>query len=128
MRQLVFWGLALIARPQSFQDKVAGVWRGESICAQRGTACVDERVVYDIRVNTEHEGFVTIRADKIVDGHAVTMGTVEWRCDPDNNALVWDTPRQTWLMKVEGDTIDGTLTLADRTLIRRMTLKRSKSQ
>jgi hypothetical protein len=30
------------------------------------------------------------------------------------------------LIKVDSDTIDGTLTLADHTLIRRMTLKRSK--
>ena len=126
MRQLVLWGLVLTAGPQSFQDQVAGVWRGESICVQRGTACADERVVYDIRVRAEHTGFVTIRADKIVDGHAVTMGTSEWRCDPDTHTLVWETPRQIWLIKVDGDTINGTLTLADHTLIRRVTLKRSK--
>ena len=126
MRQFLLWSLVLTAGPQSFQDTVAGVWRGESICAQHGTACVDERVVYDISVKAEHAGFVTIRADKIVDGHAVTMGTSEWRCDPADNTLVWETPRQTWSMKVDGDTIDGKLIRADRTLIRRLTLKRSK--
>jgi len=37
--------------------------------------------------------------------------------------LVWEMPRQTWLLNVKGTAIEGTLTLADKTVVRRMTLK-----
>jgi hypothetical protein len=118
--------LAFVAAPTSAQDQVAGVWRGESICASDRAACVDERVVYYISVIAEKPGVVSIRADKIVNGQDVTMGTGEWKHDAEHHALVWDTPRQIWLLKIEGNTIKGTLTLADKTIIRRMTLVRDR--
>jgi hypothetical protein len=118
--------LATVAAPGLAHAQVAGVWRGESICASHGGACVDERVVYDVSAIPEKAGVVSIRADKIVNGQAVTMGTGEWTLDAEHHTLTWETPRQTWLLKIEGHTIEGTLTLADKTVVRRMSLKRDQ--
>ena len=107
-------------------DPVNGTWRGESICAAKGTACKDEKVVYYISIVAGKADVVSIRADKIVDGQAITMGTGEWKHNAEQHTISWETPRQTWLLKVKGDTIDGTLTLADKTVVRQMTLKKDK--
>jgi hypothetical protein len=87
---------------------------------------VDERVVYNVSAIPEKAGVVSIRADKIVNGQAVTMGTGEWILDAEHHTLTWETPRQMWLLKIEGHTIEGTLTLADKTVVRRMSLKRDQ--
>jgi hypothetical protein len=122
---LVLMVLALVAFPQSDPDQVAGVWRGESRCALERTACVNETVVYYITAIPDKADVVSIRADKIVDGQALTMGTGEWKHDAARHLLTWDTPRQTWLLKIEGNAIVGTLTLADKTIVRRVTLKKA---
>jgi hypothetical protein len=116
--------LAVVAAPQLTQGQVIGVWRGDSICGSDRAGCVDEKVVYYIGAIAAKAGVVSIRADKIVNGQAVTMGTGEWKYDAQHHTLIWETPHQTWLLKIEGDTIQGTLTLADRTVVRRMTLKK----
>ena len=64
-----------------------------------------------------------IRADKIGNGQPNTMGTGEWKHDAERHVLVWEMPPQTWLLNVKGTAIEGTLTLADKTVVRRMTLK-----
>jgi hypothetical protein len=122
---LTFVAAPIPTRAQA-QDQVAGVWRGDSLCASDGTACVNERVVYYITAIAGKAGVVTIRADKIVNGQAVTMGTAEWTHDTEHHTLIWETPRQTWLLKIDNDAIDGTLTLADKTVVRRMRLKKDR--
>ena len=57
------------------QAELTGVWRGESICVQQGTACNNEQVVYYVDAIADHPDQVQIRADKIVNGEAITMGT-----------------------------------------------------
>jgi hypothetical protein len=124
---VVFTVLVLAAAPQATQSgQVAGVWRGESLCASGRGRCVDEKVVYYISAIADKPGVVSIGADKIVNGQAVTMGTGEWKHDAEHHALIWETPRQTWLLKIEGDAIEGTLTLADKTVVRHITLKKDR--
>jgi hypothetical protein len=107
-------------------DRVVGVWRGESICGSNRPACVDEHVAYHISAVAQRSGVVSIRADKIVNGRAETMGVSEWTVDSERHELTWETHRQTWLLKIKGDTMEGTLTLADKTVVRRVTLKRER--
>ena len=57
---------------------------------------------------------------------AITMGTGEWQYDRSQHALEWRTPRQVWLLKITGNRIEGTLTLADRTVFRKMTLDKNE--
>ena len=115
--------LVVLALPRLAHGQVTGVWRGQSICAWDRAGCVDETVVYYISATTK-SGIASIRADKIVNGETVTMGMAEWNFDPDSHTLTWKMPRQTWLLKIDGDVIEGTLTLADKTVVRRMTLRR----
>jgi hypothetical protein len=103
---------------------LAGVWRGESICVQQGTACNNEQVVYYIDAIPNHLDQVQIRADKIVNGKAVTMGSGPWAFDADHQTLKWETPHQVWLLSIHGPRMQGNLTLSDGTLVRKMTLQK----
>jgi hypothetical protein len=106
------------------QASLTGVWRGESICVQQGTACNNEHVVYYIDAIPDHQDQVQIRADKIVNGEAITMGTSTWNLDAAHHTIEWKTPRQVWLISVSGTRAEGSLTLSDGTPIRKMTLQK----
>ena len=82
--------LLLLASSSTFRAQQAGltgVWRGESICVQQGTACNNEQVVYYVDAIADHPGQVQIRADKIVNGEAITMGTSAWHVDADHHTV-----------------------------------------
>lgn len=98
----------------------ASIWTLKTATA----ACRNETVVYYVRDVPNHPGAVLIRADKIVDGKAVTMGTGEWQYDRPRQTIEWHTPQQVWLLRLDGDRITGTLKLADGTVVRNMTLQR----
>ena len=105
---------------------VAGTWRGESICVTGASACHNESVVYYIKDVPDRPDLVLIRADKIVDGKAITMGTGQWHYDRAQHTLEWRTPQQVWLLKVTGNRIEGTLKLTDGTVFRNMVLQNDK--
>src|SRR5215468_4491210 len=54
-----------------------GIWRGESKCVVKPSACRDEDSVYRISAVAQAETRVTLSANKIVDGQEVNMGTSE---------------------------------------------------
>jgi hypothetical protein len=54
------------------------------------------------------------------------MGTGQWQYDRTQHTLEWRMPQQVWLLKVTGNRIDGTLTLSDKTVFRKMTLEKQK--
>jgi hypothetical protein len=107
-------------------SEVAGAWRGESVCASKAETCHDEHVVYYIKEVANRPDAVFIQADKIVDGRAVTMGAAEWRYDRARATLEWRTDRQTWSLKMIGNRLEGTLTLADGTVFRNVKLDKDK--
>jgi hypothetical protein len=107
---------------------VAGTWRGESVCAAKNSACRDESVTYYIRDIPGRLDTVVIQADKNVGGNAITMGTREWAYDRTRRTLEWRTPQQVWVLHVTDSRIEGTLTLADKTVFRTMTLEREKQE
>jgi hypothetical protein len=103
----------------------AGVWRGESLCTETASAsCRNESVVYYIRDIPDRADAVTVRADKIVDGKAITMGTGEWQYDRTRQTIEWHMPHQVWLLRLDGNRINGNLRLADGTVVRDMRLKK----
>jgi hypothetical protein len=83
-------------------------------------------VVYYIEDVPGRPDLVTIRADKIVDGKAITMGKGPWTHDHARHTLEWRTSERVWLLVVNGDRIEGTLTLTDKTVFRKMTLRKDK--
>jgi hypothetical protein len=90
------------------------------------SACHNESVVYYVKDVPDRPEVVLIQADKIVDGKAVTMGTGPWQHDRARQTLEWRSPQHVWLLKITGNRMEGTLTLADKTVFRKMTLAKDE--
>ena len=105
---------------------LVGTWRGYSDCATAASACHNEQVVYYIKDLPNRPTLVFIQADKIVEGKPITMGTGEWQYDRARSTLKWQLPKQVWLLKITGNEMEGTLTLADGTVVRNMSLRRDQ--
>lgn len=103
-------------------SKAVGTWKGQSLCVQSSTACRNESVVYYIEALKGDLDHMQIRADKVVDGKAITMGTGPWNFDSTHNTFEWKSSQQVWRLNLTDTHIEGTLTLADGTLVRKMTL------
>src|SRR5712671_2540632 len=104
----------------------AGTWRGQSICTTDAPACHNESVVYYIKDVPDKSDVVFIQADKIMDGKPITMGSGQWQYNKAENTLEWRSPQRVWLLKIAGNHIEGTLTLADKTVFRKMTLDKDQ--
>jgi hypothetical protein len=107
---------------------VIGTWEGESKCAVPDSPCRDEHVVYRIATDKNDKTKLAIDADKIVNGAAVFMGTIECSYRVNRSALscTANTPkRDDWEFQVSGDTMTGTLTVGDeKALYRRILVHR----
>jgi len=104
------------------QTAIAGIWRGQSSCEQKNSACRQETVVYRFSPIQDKPGSFSVSADKIVDNKAVNMGTLEFRYVEDQQALVCEYSQGVWRLSVQGQTIEGTLTRPDGSLFRRVAL------
>jgi len=103
---------------------LVGNWSGTSLCQVKPSPCHDENVVF--RFSNPHEDKVTVQADKIVDGKAVTMGSGEWAYDQSTGTLIWHIPRGNWKLIVDGNTMNGILTVPDNVVFRKIHLQRSE--
>jgi hypothetical protein len=102
---------------------IAGDWSGDSICQVPGSACKNEKVVYHISMSKE-AGKVTVSADKIVDGHPVNMGSIDFDYNQQKGTLVSSSSRGVWRLTVHGKAMNGTLTLPDATVYRKISLSK----
>jgi hypothetical protein len=114
---------------QSTADKIAGIWKGTSICQQKQSTCHDENVVYHI--SKKAANIYTIQASKIVNGTEDDMGTFD--------SVVYDETKQTlvftmkdnqgrnavWLFKLDDMQMHGALTQDGNILFRKVELKKS---
>lgn len=89
------------------------------------TSCHDEKVIYFIRTISGKPDLMFVRADKIVDGKAITMGTGEWQYDRAKLTPTMRSPQRLWLLRRRAQ-IEGTLTLADGTVFRKMKLRQDR--
>jgi hypothetical protein len=103
---------------------IAGVWRGQSSCEQKDSACRDETVVYRLSPLQGKPGSFSVSADKIVDGKAVNMGTLEFQYFADRQALVCEYAQGVWRLSVDGTKLAGTLTRPDGIVFRRVALRK----
>jgi hypothetical protein len=83
-------------------------------------------VAYYIEAVPNRSDVLFIRADKIVGGKAITMGTGPWKYDAVHRTLSFEWNRQLWLITQNGDRIEGTLTLPNGVVFRRMSLSRER--
>ena len=93
----------------SDESALIGDWRGDSICQVRESACHDERVVYHLSKSAGKPGWITVSADKIVNGSSVDMGSIEFKYDKDKKTLASETPQGAWKFAVAAAKMDGTL-------------------
>jgi len=116
-----------VGRTEFAQDvkQLAGNWTGESICQVKPSACRDEKVVYHISTGSD-PNHVMVSADKIVDGKAINMGRGKYAYDRTNGTLVNENDGRVWRFTVKGNSMTGTLTMPDKTLYRRVTLRKEE--
>jgi hypothetical protein len=105
---------------------IAGIWRGQSSCTQKESACREETVVYRFSPLHGEPGSFSVSADKIVDGKAVNMGTLKFLYVEDQRALVCKYAQGIWRLSVDGEEIRGTLTRPDGSLFRRVLLHKEQ--
>jgi hypothetical protein len=110
-----------------------GDWSGESKCVGPNTSCHDEVVVYHISQSKTDPKKVLISADKIVDGKPDWMGDFDCDYDREKQTLraEFKIPRTggtgVWEFKIDGDKMDGTLTvLPENEIGRRVKITKNK--
>lgn len=108
------------AKPQA--ESPVGIWRGESVCTTGAPSCHDEKVVYYIQLIPDKPDVTFIRADKIVEGKAITMGSGPWKYNRAKQTLSMESEQRLWLLNINGNRIEGTLTVPSNVIFRRMTL------
>jgi hypothetical protein len=108
------------------ESKIAGTWRGNSLCVERGTSCHDELAVYRIAAIPGKRGYLMVTGGKIVDGKEIVMGSGEWRYDSRKHTLTVELSKGVIALKVDGDLLRGTFVLPDQSILRRITLERSE--
>jgi hypothetical protein len=106
---------------------VVGDWRGDSICVVRESACHDEDSLYHVARLAEKPGWFSMKLDKIVDGKPVTMGRQECSFDSGKQILLCEFARGVMRFTLQGNKMEGSMTLTDGTLWRKISLKKSTS-
>ncbi|HWX56110.1 MAG TPA: hypothetical protein VN176_16090 [Verrucomicrobiae bacterium] len=69
-----------------------------------------------------------MRLDKIVEGKPVTMGAVECLHHAEDHTLTCEFPRGMFRFTIEGTRMQGTMTLPDKTVWRKISLQRARTQ
>lgn len=118
------------AKPAAGREEatIVGTWRGTSDCAVAGSACHDEINVYRFSEVAGKPGKFRCTASKVVDGKESVMGSGEWSYDPTKHTLQTVSPNPAIRMSVDGDKMEGSLTLQDRTVYRRIHLKKAAAE
>jgi hypothetical protein len=115
--------IAQSPEPEHGEGALVGDWRGDSICMVRPSACNDEKALYHFKKMDAPNRFL-VQADKIVNGQAVEMGTMECDYAPEKHALTCSTPKLVLHLTLKGKALDGTMNLPDGTLWRNISLKK----
>ena len=117
----VMIAIAMLPAAADELDRFIGEWHGESICVAKNTACRDETVIYRITRLAGKSGYASVSADKIVNGSAINMGTLEFRYDHDS--LICEYSQGVWRLKLEAGKMEGTL-IRENVVFRRITLRK----
>lgn len=105
------------------QTGFAGDWKGESICLANKPSCTDEKVVYRL-AEPDGSGLVEVSADKIVNGRPIGMGALKMQYDKERGTLFAEDGPRIWRFTIHGKNMEGTLTVPDNVVMRKVTLTR----
>jgi hypothetical protein len=101
-----------------------GNWYGDSVCQVPTSPCKTEKVVYRI-IQMNDNGKFIMQADKIINEKPEYMGTIEFQFDEKANTLTAKTTSPNrgdaiWKFTINGKEMEGTLTMVDGTLYRKI--------
>src|SRR5260370_14332121 len=65
------------ASSNDHDSKLAGTWRGDSLCVEKGTACHDEVAVYSIATIPGKRGYLVVTGGKVVAGKQILIRSTE---------------------------------------------------
>jgi hypothetical protein len=126
--QVVILLAAVAATAEDKAIPVLGQWEGESNCTVKNSPCHDEHVIYRVTENPKTSGQLAIAAYKVVNGKELYMGDLECQYAADASELRCHyKPTDSWVFKLVGDTMTGTLTIEGNTLYRKISVKRVPS-
>src|SRR3954469_11825046 len=114
---LLLASMSCVTAQRASDEVLFGDWSGESKCVGSNPSCHDETVVYHISRSKDDATKINISADKIVDGKPDFMGAFDCDYDRDKQTLTSEfrIPRTggkgVWLFHIDGDKMDGTLTV-----------------
>lgn len=111
-------------RPTS--DTPIGAWRGWSKCLVRPSGCVDEESVYRFSAIKDSTDRLRLSGSRIVKGSEVDMGDMACRYDARAHTIDCQVPKGGGGIhfELQGDSIGGTMTLANGTVWRTISLRR----
>jgi hypothetical protein len=110
------------ANAEAVRSKIPGVWRGHSVCVDKNSPCHDETNVYRFASIAGRPDAFSVTASKIVDGKEIVMGSSDWQYDGGKHALECKEPPIR--LAIEGNKMEGALTLPDGKAYRRIYLQR----
>lgn len=96
-----------------------GNWYGDSVCQIANSPCKTEKVVYRI-IQMDETGKFAMQADKIINEKPEYMGTIEFQFDEADKTLLGKYRDSVWKFTIIGKEMEGTLTLADGTIYRKI--------
>lgn len=114
---MVLISASACAQQKATAESLYGDWTGESKCVGNNPYCHDEVVVYHLTRSKKDTAMVNLAADKIIDGKPDFMGEFDMVYDAAKQTLMseFKIPRTggkgVWLFHVDGDKMDGTLTV-----------------
>jgi len=115
-------GSAETSKTQS-ADSPVGTWRGESTCVVKPSGCHDEDSVYRISETAQSPNKLNLSGNKIVDGKEVNMGSGDCVYNAKSGTIDCPLPNGNSIhLEAEGKSMQGTMTLKDGTLWRKISL------
>jgi hypothetical protein len=108
------------------QSEISGTWRGNSECAVKNSPCQNETNVYRFSEAAVQPGWFSGTGSKVVNGKEVSMGTLDWQYDAKSHILESKNTNGVFRFVVGHDKLEGTLTLPDATVYRRIHLTKVK--
>lgn len=122
MAVLVLPMIPVWAQTTPSESQLTGDWRGDSVCVIRESSCQNEKAVYHVAAVSGKPGLVAITFNKMVNDRMITLGTLECQVDRSKASVACEYSIGVWLLEYKGNKMQGTLTLTDKTLFRRVTL------
>lgn len=119
--------IAVALATTTADDALVGNWRGDSICAVRNSACVDEKALYHVKKLGQPDHY-SLQGDKVVNGEPINVGTVDCVFMSEKAMLACELPKSFIHLTLNGARLEGTMSLPDGTPWRNISLEKDSAR